>query len=179
MPKVELPPEMPLTSQVMGVPGATHIDAMKTWVVPRLTFAVPGEREFAAAQEIVTAAEADFEGSATLIASTVTTSGEDGIAGAVYVAESAPVEAIVPSVEFPPGTLLTFQLTAGFATEVPVTVAVKLAEPPGARLAEFGERETTMSLWICTVAEPDAEGTDWLVAVTETLEGLGGDAGAV
>jgi hypothetical protein len=176
---MELPPETPLTCHVIGVPGATQSDAVKVCVAPRLTLAVAGEREFAAAQEIVTAAEADFEGSAALVASIVTTPEEGGIAGAVYVAESAPAEAIVPTVEFPPGTLLTLQLTAEFVIEVPATLAVKLAEPPGAKLAELGERETTMSLWIWTMAEPDAEGADWLVAVTDTLGGLGSDEGAV
>lgn len=160
VPRIELPPRVPLTSQAIGVPGATQSDAVKFCVALRLRLAAAGEREFAAGQEIVTLAVADFEGSATLIALTTTASGEGAIAGAVYVAESMPVEAIVPKVGVPPGTPFMLQLTARFETAVPVTLAVKFAEPSGARLAELGERETMMSLWSCTAAEPEAVGTD-------------------
>jgi hypothetical protein len=62
----------------------------------------------------------DFVASALLVAVTSTVAGDGRSAGAVY----TPAEVIVPSVRFPPGTLLTLQLTA--VSVVFVTVAVKV-----------------------------------------------------
>jgi hypothetical protein len=64
---------------------------------------------------------ADFAGSAWLVAATWTVAGEGRSAGAVY----NPAEVIVPSVVFPPGTLLTLQLTT--VSAVFVNVAIKVA----------------------------------------------------
>ena len=105
-----------------------------------------GEIAFGAAQEIVMLALADFEGSATLVAVTFTFGGAGASAGAVYVAESEPVAVIVPTVEFPPATLLTLQLTATLEAPAPVTVALKFADVPGATFAELGAMLTTIPL---------------------------------
>jgi hypothetical protein len=66
---------------------------------------------------ILTAACADFDVSATLVAATVTLEGDGTTAGAEY----SPAVEIVPTVELPPVTPLTLQITALF--EDPVTVA--------------------------------------------------------
>ncbi|MHB8539698.1 MAG: hypothetical protein ACYDCD_01965 [Candidatus Acidiferrales bacterium] len=143
------------------------------------TLADEGEIEFAAAQEIVTLAVADFDGSATLVAVTEKLGGVGGNAGAVYVAESEPVAAIIPTIEFPSATALTLQLTATLDAPAPVTVALKFADASGARFAELGAMLTTIPLWIWTLAEPLADRAFWLVAVTVTIDGEGKDCGAV
>lgn len=178
VPSVELPPETPLTSHVIAVPAATHSEAEKFCTAPVETFTDGGEIEFALAHEIATLALADFEGSAVLVAVTATLGGDGATAGAVYVAESRPVAAMVPNVGFPPATPLTFQLTAELDAPAPVTVALKFADPAGARLVELGAMLTTMPLWICTLAEPLADGADALVAVIVTVAGEGNDCGA-
>jgi hypothetical protein len=66
----------------------------------------------------------DFVESAWLVAVICTVAGDGKSAGAVY----RPPEVIVPSVVFPPGTPLTFQLTA--VSVVFVTVAAKVAWAP-------------------------------------------------
>jgi hypothetical protein len=91
-------------------------------------------------------AVADFVASARLVAVTWTVVGEGKSAGAVY----TPAEVIVPSVVFPPGTVLTLQLTA--VSVVFVTVAVNIA-------------------WFPSTTDPFAG-----VTVT-SIEGGGGGAG--
>ncbi|MHB8754709.1 MAG: hypothetical protein ACYC92_07100 [Candidatus Acidiferrales bacterium] len=179
VPKVELPPAMPLTSHAIAAPAAIHNKAEKLCVAPTETFADEGEIEFPAAQEIVTLAVADFDGSAMLVAVTETLGGAGGNAGAVYVAESGPVAVIMPTVEFPPATPLTLQLTATLDAAAPVTVALKFAGAAGARFAELGAMLTKIPLWIWTLAEALADRAFWLVAVTVTLDGEGKDCGAV
>jgi hypothetical protein len=146
VPSVELPPAMLLTSHVIAVPAAMHKDAEKICEAPTEMLVEAGEIAFGAAQEIVTLALADFDTSVTLVAVTFTFGGAGASAGAVYVAESAPVAAIVPTVEFPPATLLTLQLTATLDVPAPVTVALKFADAPGATFAELGAMLTTMPL---------------------------------
>lgn len=146
VPTVELPPAMLLTSHVIGVPAAMHKDVEKTCDAPTEMLAEAGAIAFGAAQEIVTLALADFDGSATLVAVTLTFGGAGASTGAVYVAESEPVAVMVPRVEFPPATLLTLQLTATLEAPAPVTVALKFADPPGATFAELGATLTTMPL---------------------------------
>jgi len=146
VPSVELPPGMPLTSHVIGVPAALHKDAEKVCDAPTEMLAEAGAIAFGAAQEIVTLALADFDGSVTLVAVTLMLGGAGASAGAVYVAESEPVAVIVPTVEFPPATLLTLQLTATLDVPAPVTVALKIADAPGATFAELGATLTTMPL---------------------------------
>lgn len=130
----------------MAVPGATHSVAVKACDAPSTTLAAAGEIELGPAQTMVTLDEADLEGSATLVAVTLTVAGDGGAAGAVYVAESEPVVAISPSVGLPPGTPLTLQFTAVEGLPEPVTVAVKACDSPVETLALFGEMFTTMSL---------------------------------
>lgn len=144
VPTVALPPAMPLTSHVTAIPAAMHNKAEKLCVAPRETLADEGATEFAAAQEIVTLAVADFDGSATLVAVTETLGGVGETTGAVYVDESGPMAVVMPTVEFPPATPLTLQLTAMLDVPAPVTVALKFAEPPGARFAELGAMLTTI-----------------------------------
>ena len=146
VPTEELPPAMLLTSHVIAVPAAMHKDAENVCDVPTEIPAEAGEIAFGAAQEIVTLALADFDGSATLVAVTFALGGAGATAGAVYVAASAPVAVIVPTVEFPPATLLTLQLTATLDVPAPVTVALKFADVPGATFAELGATLTTMPL---------------------------------
>src|SRR5690348_4354610 len=135
---------MPLTSHVRVVPGATHSVAVKTCVPPGLTFAEDGAIEFAAAQETVTLADADFDGSATLVATTVTEL-LGGIAGAVYVAVSGPVALSMPLLGSFPLVPLTVQLTVEFPP--PLTVAVKFWVPPGGTFAALGTMLTVIPLW--------------------------------
>ena len=146
VPTVELPPAMLLTSHVIAVPAAMHKDAEKICDAPTDILVEAGAIAFGTAQEIVTLALADFDGSATLVAVMVKLGGVGAIAGAEYVAESEPVAAIVPTVEFPPATLLTLQLTATLEAPAPVTVALKFADMPGVTFAELGATLTTIPL---------------------------------
>lgn len=146
-PVAALPAGTPFTSHDIGVPGAMHREAAKVCVAPAATLADAGEIEFAAAHEMDTLAAADFDGSAVLVAVT-DTAAAGGIAGAVYVAEFVPVALNRPTVALPPLTPFTLQLTPELAGAVPLTVAVKFADPPGATFAEFGAMFTAMPLWI-------------------------------
>lgn len=86
---------------------------------------------------IVTLALPDLEVSSVLVAATVTAPGEGGAAGAVYVAVSAPVPAIVPIVELPPAIPFTLQVTPAFV--VPETLAMNTCAPDDGTLAVWGE----------------------------------------
>ncbi len=83
VPSVVLPPGIPFTSQTIGEVGAGQKDAVKDCAEPSATFADAGEIELAPPQTIVTAALADFELSATLVAVTLTVGDAGGSAGAV------------------------------------------------------------------------------------------------
>jgi hypothetical protein len=86
---------------------------------------------------IVTSAEAERAGFSTETAVTVTVDGEGIVAGAVY----SPAFEIVPTVEFPPTMLLTFQVTAVFS--VSLTVAVNDSLPvPTVTLSSGGDTDT-------------------------------------
>jgi hypothetical protein len=80
----------------------------------------------------------DFVESAWLVAVTCTVSGDGMSAGAVY----TPADVIVPSVAFPPGTLLTLQLTA--VSVVFVTAATNVAWPPSTTDPFVGVTVTAM-----------------------------------
>lgn len=80
---MELPPAIPLTSHAIPVVGETQRDAVKICVALVVTLAVAGESEPEAEQVIVTVAEADFDGSAMLVAVTLTVGCEGTEAGAV------------------------------------------------------------------------------------------------
>jgi hypothetical protein len=79
---VELPPAIPLTSHVIELPAVTQRDAVNVCVCVKATLAESGEMEFDAEHVTVTVPLADFDGSAALVAVTVTPGGEGGTAGA-------------------------------------------------------------------------------------------------
>ena len=83
VPSVESPPTTPLTSQTTAVAGGTHKEALNTCVAPVWTLAVGGESEPDDAHVIVTLAVADFDGSAMLVAVTLTVGGDEGTGGAI------------------------------------------------------------------------------------------------
>jgi hypothetical protein len=124
VPTVELPPVTPLTCQVTAVFDELATVAVKACEPVAVTVAVPGMTETEIAGTRVTCAEPDLLVSAAATAVTLTVAGEGTIAGAVYIPE---VET-VPTVELPPVTPLTCQVTAVFV--VPVTVAVNVLVPP-------------------------------------------------
>lgn len=99
----------------------------------------------------VTCAEADFVGSATLVAFTVNV---PAVLGAVY----RPEAEIAPPV--------AVQVTAEF--DVPLTLAVNCWVPPVCNDAEFGETVTVTTGAAVTVtwADPDLVESAALVAVT-------------
>ena len=89
----------------------------------------------------------------------------------------APVVAMVPTVELPPAMPLT-----SHAIAVPTTMhkkAEKFCVVPMETLADEGEIEFPAAQKIVTLAVADFDGSATLVAVTETLGGAGGNAGAV
>ena len=88
---------------------------------------------------IVTVALADLVVSAWLVAVMLTLAGEGKSAGAVYL----PVEEIIPSIAFPPGTPLTAHDTSMFV--VFVTVAAKVCELPKITAPLVGLTVTTMA----------------------------------
>ena len=82
---------------------------------------------------------------------TVTVEPGGGVLGAVY----TPAAEIVPSVEFPPRTLFTFQST--FVVVAPVTVAVNVFvfALPAVTVAEVGEIVTVGGATIVVTAVTD------------------------
>lgn len=82
VPIAELPPGIPLTSQVMVAPVARQNDAVKVCVCASETVAAGGEIVFVAEHVMVTLAVADFDGSAALVTLTLTVEGDGGTAGA-------------------------------------------------------------------------------------------------
>src|SRR5712692_6576914 len=80
-----------------------------------------------------------FELSAWLVAVMLAVAGLGSFAGAVY----RPALEIVPKVELPPGTPLTFHVAAVF--EVPVTVAVNCCVLPSSTFAVEGETLTEIA----------------------------------
>ena len=130
---------LPFTGLHIFVPGST----LGTQLVPDVT---------------VTAADADFVVSATLVAVTVC---EPAKVGAVY----KPLELTVPAVELPPFTPSTDHVTDVF--ELFVTVAVNCCVPPVAIVALVG-LIVTVVLGVATVTAADADFvvSPTLVAVT-------------
>lgn len=83
VPSDELPPATPLTSHAIAVPRGTQREAANTCVALIATLAVAGDNELEGAQVIVTLTESNFDGSATLVAVTLTAGGEGTVEGAV------------------------------------------------------------------------------------------------
>jgi hypothetical protein len=179
VPRVESPPATPPTSHAMLAPLARQKEAVKDCVAPSPTLADGGRIEFVAEQVTVALALPDFEASAALVAVTVTVAGEGGANGAVYCAVAAPVETIVPMVEFPPAIPLTLQLTAADGLPVPATFAVNTCTPFAGTFTAAGETVIAMSSFKFTVAEALADKSASLTAVTVTLGGDGSALGAV
>jgi hypothetical protein len=102
---------------------------------------------------------------------------EGKLVGAVYCAAFALVLTMVPSVGFPPGTPFTSQtiVVAGAGQNEAVNVCVALS----ATFAEAGEMEFAPEQATVTLAFADFEVSATLVAVTVTVAGVGGAAGAV
>ncbi len=178
-PSAALPPTTPLTSQFTGVPEGTHRAAAKSCDWPSVRVAEVGAIEFTLVQPIPTLAVADFEGSATLVAVTLTVGGEGNAPGAVNIAASTPVAAIVPFVASPPFISFTLHFTSGAGFPELVTVAVNGCVAPGKTPAANGEICTSMSLVIVTPAESLALASAALVAVTVTLVVAGSIEGAL
>jgi hypothetical protein len=108
----------------MEAPAARQKDAMKLCVCARGTFADPGAIVLVLEQLIVAVALPDLDGSATLVAVTVTDGGDGGVAEAVKTAVVAALDTIVPSVAFPPAMPFTLQVTPVAGLPVAVIVAV-------------------------------------------------------
>lgn len=98
-------------------------------------------------------------------------------AGAVYCALSCPVDAIVPSDEFPPTTPFTSHTT--FAPAAMQNDAEKFWLCPRLTFAALGVIEFVAAHVIVTLALPDFELSALLVAVTLTAMDDGGTGGAV
>jgi hypothetical protein len=111
--------------------------------------------------------------SAAETAVTVTTGGEGTVIGAVY----TPVAEIMPTVAFPPATLLTLQVTV--VLEDPLTVAMNVWVMPVCTLAVIGVIDTMTGVVMVTCAEADFVGSAADVADTVTVAGVGADTGAV
>jgi len=120
VPTVEFPPVAPFTCQVTAVLEVPVTVAVNCCVFATCTDADAGATETltCAWAVTVTAADADLVVSACDTAATVTVAGLGTAEGAVY----SPEVEIIPTVEFPPATPFTCQLTA--VLEVPETVAV-------------------------------------------------------
>jgi hypothetical protein len=179
VPRLAFPPAMPLTSQVIAVPGATQNDAVKFSVCPNATLAVAGEIEFVLGQMIVALALPDLVPSATLVAVTLTVAGEGGAGGAVYIAVAAPFATTVPSIAFPPEIPFTLQVTPVAGLPDPLTLAVNTCAPPTSTFTGLGLTLTTMSSFSVTLADALACGSALLTASTVTVAGDGKTAGAV
>lgn len=126
VPRVAFPPPMPLTLQAtegFGLPEPVTM-AEKLWVEPAGNVAELGVTFTMTSLWSETADEPIADGSAWLVARTVTLAGEGRICGAAY----WPVAEIVPTAAFPPAIPFTLQVTDVF--EVPVTVAVKVCVCP-------------------------------------------------
>ena len=90
--------------------------AVNCCVPPKVTTGETGETEIATGGMMVTVAEADFVGSATEMAVTVT-----GLAlGSCVGGEYSPPEVIIPLAELPPAIPFTSQVTAKFVVFVTV-----------------------------------------------------------
>jgi hypothetical protein len=147
---------------------------------PSPTVAAEGEMEIAGEQlgAIVIAAAADCEGSATLVAVSVTLGVEGTVEGAVYSAISplAETEPQLPELHAGPAR---FQVTPVAGLPEPLTAAVKSWLAPITTFALVGETVTCTLLTIVTLAEPLLDGLARLVAVTVMVAGVGRIAGAV
>jgi hypothetical protein len=122
VPTVAFPPAIPFTLHTtppVSLPSPATV-AVKACSPPVGTLAVCGDTVTVTPSLSVTLAESLADDSAWLTAVTITLGGDGSTVGAVYVAVSAPVDAIVPIVEFPPATPFASHDT--FVFDVPLTV---------------------------------------------------------
>jgi len=117
--------------------------------------------------------EAIFEGSAKLVAMTVTMSGEGTVGGAVY----SPLPSMVPQAAALHPAPCTVHVTAVF--EVPTTDAFSCSVAPVTTEVLPGVTVTTTPGIIVTDADADLLESAMLVATTFTLAGEGGIIGAL
>ena len=99
------------------------------------------------------------------------------LVGAVYCAALALVLTMVPSVALPPGTPFTSQTIV--VVDAGQKEAVKVCVALSATLAAEGDIEFAPLQTTVTLAFADFEVSATLVAVTVTVAGFGGAAGAV
>jgi len=125
------------------------------------------------AEKIAMDAEPILDGFATLVAVTVTVSGDGTPDGAVY----SPVPLTVPQAAALHPAPCTLHVTAVF--EVPTTDAFNCCVAPVASEVLAGVTVTTTTDMIVTVAEAVLLGSAMLVAATVTLGGEGATDGAV
>lgn len=125
------------------------------------------------APKITTDAEPILDGSAKLVAMTVTVSGEGTAEGAVY----RPAPLTVPQDEPLQPAPCTLQVTAVF--EVPTTDASNFSVAPATTEVLLGVTVTTTEGIMVTTADADLLASAMLVATTLTLAGEGGTAGAL
>ena len=169
----------PLTLQRTAVLEVPVTLAVKSCVSEMGTEALIGLMliPIAAAPTIVTLAEADLVGSATLVATTLTLAGEAAMEGAKKTADDPLVEMVPQDDPLQPAPL-TFQLTAVF--EVPDTLALKSCVPTVGTEALVGLmlNNTATAAITVTLAEADLVGSAALVAFTVMIPGDGKLAGA-
>jgi hypothetical protein len=167
---------VPDTVQATAVFEVPVTEATNCWVAPAVTDTLAGVTLMTTAAKIVRLADADLDGSATLVAITPTVAGECAKDGAVNTAEFA-LDESVPQEEPLQPVPLRPQVTAVF--EVPVTLAVRGWTPATGTSALVGLMliNTESAARIVTLAEADFVGSATLVAFTVTVAGEGTLAG--
>lgn len=175
-PTVAFPLGIPSTVQVTLVFEVSVTVAVKSWLAPAGTIAEAGDTVTATdgLLTIVTVADELCVPATALI---VTGFVAGTVVGAVYVAEFALVAVTVPTVELPPTVPFTSHVTVvPGATQ---SDAAKSWVAPAVRLTVSGEMEFAVAHEIVTVAVAVFKESAILVAVTVTIAGAGGIAGAV
>lgn len=173
VPQVAPEQPAPLRLHVTAVSVVPVTVAVNCWVAPTSTCAAPGDMLILTSGTTVTVAVADFVGSATEVAVTVTCGGLGTAVGAVY----KPLDEIVPQAL--PEQPLPLRVQVTLMLEVPLTVAVNCCVIPVTTCAVPGETLTTIACRMVTTALADLVGSATEVAVTLTCAGLGTIAGAV
>ena len=178
VPTALLPPGIPFTSHTIEAFCVTQSEAANDCVAPRTTLAEAGVIEFVAPHEIVTAAFAETDGSATLATVIVTGSCNGNSDGAAYTAVVAPFVEIVPTDVLPPTKPLTLHVNCCATPPDPETVAVKSCEPFVGTVVDEGASVRDIDGAKLTTAEALAVASATLTAVAVTLE-FGVVAGAL
>ena len=147
-------------------------------LVPVATEALSGLTVTTTTGTMLTLAEADSPGSATLVAVTFTVAGEGATEGAEYTADEPLVETVPHREPLQPAPV-TLHLTAEF--ELPGTLALKVCVPAVGTEAVVGltPKATVRAATTVMDAEADFIGSATLVALTVTIPGEGTLAGEV